>query len=286
MRKGQPAALDVRSIFEAAHDAIEAKEHMERWAEIVNAAFVPDQWHDAPGPEDAWYWHASSLCQCPREAILKRAKLATDGIRVESKNTFAIGHTYHALAQFGMELLGQYKAILTEIGGQHKTLPLAARADLTYWHEGASYIVDWKTESSFAGKHRREEATNGTTARHEHQIQVTAGAMVLESINLAEHTENGWIVYINKESGEIDQQPVEITDDLRREVVVRLGNLEDAWDRWTRFEALPPMLPDEEKRGRDRKLYMATAWQCRPRSESDGRGLYCQARTACFERKP
>ena len=48
MRKGQPAALDVRAIFTAAHDAIDAKEHMDRWAEIVEAAFVPGDWHDKP----------------------------------------------------------------------------------------------------------------------------------------------------------------------------------------------------------------------------------------------
>jgi hypothetical protein len=295
MRKGQPAALDVRQIFERAHDAIEHPNtsERERWAEIVHAAFVPDEWHDSPRDGEPWYWHASSLCQCPREAILKRAGLATDGLRVESKNTFAIGHTYHALAQFGMELLGQYEAIETEIGGRHPLLPLAARADLIYRHDGEDYIVDWKTESTFAGKHRREEATNGTTARHEHQIQVTAGAMVLQEIAavaaLAEITPrrftHGWVVYIDKESGAIDQQPVEITEELRREVVERIGKLEDAWERWERHHVLPPMLPDERKIGRDRKPYMATAWQCRPRSESDPRGLYCSARTSCFARK-
>lgn len=293
MRKGQPAELDVRAIFTAAHDAIDAGEHMDRWAEIVNAAFVPDGWHEQPKEGEPWFWHASSLCQCPREAILKRAKLATDGIRVESKNTFAIGHTYHALAQFGMELLGQYENIATEIGSRHNTLPLTARADLIYQHEDEWYIVDWKTESSFAGKHRREEATNGTTARHEHQIQVTAGAMVLENhdnsgdLSGAQvlHFDRGWVVYINKESGEIDQQPVNITDELRFEVSKRVFDLEEAWARAANDGILPPMLPDEEKTGRDRKKYMAPAWQCRPRSDTDGRGLYCQARSACFARK-
>ena len=285
MRIGQPAALDVRSIFEAAHNAIDNHEHMDRWAEIVNAAFVPDDWHEQPKDGEPWFWHASSLCQCPREAILKRAKLATDGLRVESKNTFAIGHTYHALAQFGMELLGQYDIIQTEIGGQHQTLPLVARADLTYRHEDDDYIVDWKTESSFAGKHRREQASEGTTARHEHQIQVTAGAMVLESKYSGFHFERGWVVYIDKESGNIDQQPVEITDTLRNEVTERLNALEQAWTLATQAGILPPMLLDEEKTGRDRKKYMAPAWQCRPRSETDPRGLYCQARTACFARK-
>lgn len=285
MRTKQPAELDVKAIFTAAHDAIDAKEHMGRWAEIVNAAFVPDDWHDTPTDDETWYWHASSLCQCPREAILKRAKLGTDGIRVESKNTFAIGHTYHALAQFGMELLGQYENVKTEIGGRHSSLPLAARADLIYQHEEEWYIVDWKTESSFAGKHRREEAKDGTTARHEHQIQVTAGAMVLESPGNA-HFDRGWVVYINKESGEIDQQPVNITDDLREEVYDRLGWLETAWKAASEDGILPPMLPDEQKMGRDRKPYMAPAWQCRPRSDTDPRGLYCQSRTACFARKP
>jgi hypothetical protein len=285
VRIGQPAALDVRSIFEAAHNAIDNHEHMDRWAEIVNAAFVPDDWHEQPKDGEPWFWHASSLCQCPREAILKRAKLATDGLRVESKNTFAIGHTYHALAQFGMELLGQYEFIETEVGGRHRMLPLAARADLTYWHEHERYIVDWKTESSFAGKHRREEAQDGTAARHEHQIQVTAGALVLEDYAQTPHRiERGWIVYIDKESGNIDQQPVEITDQLRNEVTERLGALETAWTLATQAGILPPMLPDEEKTGRDRKKYMAPAWQCRPRSDTDGRGLYCQARTACFAR--
>jgi hypothetical protein len=284
MRIGQPAELDVRAIFTAAHNAIDNHEHMDRWAAIVNAAFVPDSWHEQPKEGEPWYWHASSLCQCPREAILKRAKLATDGIRVESKNTFAIGHTYHALAQFGMELLGQYQGVQTEIGGHHASLPLAARADLIYEHGDETYIVDWKTESSFAGKHRREEASEGTTARHEHQIQVTAGAMVLESIYPGNPIERGWVVYIDKESGNIDQQPVEITAELRNEVTERLNALEQAWTLATQAGILPPMLPDEEKTGRDRKKYMAPAWQCRPRSDTDGRGLYCQARTACFAR--
>lgn len=293
MRKGQPAALDVRAIFEAAHDAIDKHEHMERWAEIVNAAFVPDSWHEAPKEGEPWFWHASSLCQCPREAILKRAKLATDGIRVESQNTFAIGHTYHALAQFGMELLGQYPEVHTEIGSKHRTLPLTARADLIYKHEDEWYIVDWKTESSFAGKHRREEATNGTTARHEHQIQVTAGAMCLEDHDQSGDVigaplprfDRGWVIYINKESGEIDQQPVEITAELRREVDHRLADLENAWLDAALNGILPPLLPDEEKTGRDRKKYMAPAWQCRPRSDSDPKGLYCQARSQCFKLK-
>lgn len=288
MRKGQPAELDCRAIFTAAHDAIDKHEHMERWAEIVNAAFVPDSWHEQPKEGEPWFWHASSLCQCPREAILKRAGLATDGLRVESKNTFAIGHTYHALAQFGMELLGQYDEIHTEIGGRHPTLPLAARADLIYQHQGEAYIVDWKTESSFAAKHRREEATNGTAARHEHQIQVTAGAMVIEngpSQGYRPGFGRGWVVYINKESGAIDQQPVEITDELRDEVKHRLLMLENAWTAAANEGKLPPMLPDEEKTGRDRKKYMAPAWQCRPRSDSDPRGLYCSARTASFRMK-
>jgi hypothetical protein len=99
------------------------------------------------------------------------------------------------------------------------------------------------------------------------------------------HYEHGWVIYIDKESGNIDQQPVEITAELRLEVQRRVYALEDAWEGYERVEALPPMLPDEEKTGRDRKKYMAPAWQCRPRSDTDGRGLYCQARTACFARK-
>ena len=290
MRLTQPAELDVRAIFSAAHEAIEHPPDdaaRELWAQIVREAFVPDGWHDQPEPSEQWWWHASSLCQCPREAILKRARLANDGQRVESKNTFAIGHTYHALARFGMHMLGQYVDVRTEIGGRHTTLPLAARADLIYRHGRETYIVDWKTESEFAGKHRREEARNGSSARPEHQIQVTAGAMVLESLDLVggeDTIEQGWVVYIGKESGEIDQQPVAITEPLRAEVVDRIGRLDAAWQDFTLFEELPPLLPDEEKVDkRSGRHFTKPAWQCRARSDTDPRGLYCQARSTCFQ---
>jgi hypothetical protein len=290
VRKGQPAALDVRAIFTAAHEAIEHPPDdaaRELWAQIVREAFVPDGWHDKPQPGEPWYWHASALCKCVREQILKRANLDTDGIRVESKNVFAIGHTYHALARYGMHILGQYEDVRTEVGGVHPRLPLAGRADLAYRFESEPVIVDWKTESEYAGKHRREEKVDGSSARHEHRVQMTADAMILEALDpTIPPYEHGWAVYIGKESGDIDQQHFEITGELRNEVERRVNDLDEAWGDYALLEVLPPVLPDEEKRGRDKKAYMAAPWQCRARSDTDGRGMYCQARTACFERRP
>jgi hypothetical protein len=289
MRTRQPAALDVRAIFTAAHAAIEHPPDdaaREFWAQIVRDAFVPDGWHDKPKPGEPWYWHASGLTKCTREQILKRANLDTDGVRVESKNTFAIGHTYHALARYGMHILGQYENVRTEVGGVHPQLPLAGRADLTYVFEAEPAIVDWKTESKFAGKHRREEKVDGSSARHGDRIQVTADAMILEALDPGiPEFEHGWAVYIDKESGEIDQQHFEITLQLRNEVIERLRVLEDAWSNYALFEQLPPVLPDEEKQDRSKRTYMAPPWQCRPRSDDDPRGMYCQSRVACLEHR-
>lgn len=284
MRQRQPPQLDMRAIFSAAHDAIDSGTDAPRWHEILVSSFGRSEWHEPPAADAVWYWHASGLSQCTREQILKRAKLATDGIRVESRNVFEIGHLYHALAQFGMEQLQQYEDIRTEIGGQHPVIPLAARADIVYRYQGEWVIFENKTESEFAGKHRREERDeNGSSARHEHQVQVTAQAMVLEQelgrIDFA------YVAYIGKESGNVDQQPVLITDALRTEVEARVNKLEVAWFDWALSGILPPMLPDEQKTGRDRKPYMAPAWQCRARGDDDPKGLYCQARSTCFQLK-
>lgn len=280
MRVKQPAALDVRAIFEAAHTAAEAPEWQEQWLGILSRAFGHDTWH-TDQPSGGWCWHASALGSCPRQQILKRAGLATDGTRVESLNTMSIGTLYHCWGELGMLVLSiapnaPYTNVATEIGGYHKELNLAARADLLYRHEGYPILVDYKTEGPYASTGRRKDAKargDKCFAKPEHILQVTATAMVLESLGIAENITHGFVVYIEKSSGEIDQQLVAIDDEAREFVELGVRNLDHAWDVYSRDGVLPPRLS-------------AGHWNCRQRSESDERGMYCSSRRSCMGAPP
>lgn len=286
MRLRQPAQLDTRAILTAALDAKGDSE-----------------WHRNPGPDGVWRWHASSLSACPRQQILKRAAAERDEFVVEtdpleSRLVFELGHQAHTLLQDGIKLSPQYRLIGVEMGGHHPDMPLAALADIVYQHEDEVLICEVKTESHFAATHRREEVwlaedmETMTAARPEHCLQMAAQALVLEATDLLLdepplEIERGWVVYQDKETGEHDQQPVVIGDELRRHVIDRVELLEEFWRRYVADGWLPALLPDElkvDKRHKPPREYFATAWQCRPRSDTDPRGLYCRVREECMTR--
>ena len=278
MRTRQPAQLDTRAILAAALDAK-----------------GESQWHVNPGPDGVYRWHASALGSCTRQQILKRAAaergefvIETDPL--ESRLVFDLGHHYHALMEDGIKASPQYDLIGVEMGGHHPTLPLAALADIVYRHEGEVLIAEVKTESLYAGKHRREESwlaedmETMTSARREHCLQMAAQAIVLEATDgphEIETIERGWVVYISKESGEHDQQPAIIGPELRDQVYSRIEVLEACWRRYLADGTLPDLLADElkvDKRSKPPREYFAPNWLCRPRADDDPRGLYCRVR--------
>lgn len=284
MRQRQPAQLDTRAILTAALDAKGESE-----------------WHKNPGPDGVWRWHASSLASCPRQQILKRAaaergEFTTETDPLESRLVFDLGHYYHGLMQSGLSLSGDYQLLGTEIGGYHPTLPLAALADIVYAYKEEPLILEVKTESTYAAKHRREEVwlcedgETMTAARKEHCVQIAAQAVVLgvrRAFGPIWAVERGWVVYVNKETGEHDQQPVVIGPELRQHVIDRVFMLEMAWSIYTADGILPGLLPDElkvDKRYRPPREYWASPGLCRPRSDSDPRGLYCRVRAECQSR--
>lgn len=292
MRQRQPEALDVRAIFSAAHEAANdpTSPWKRDWNDIITAAFMPNDWHTRQ-PEGRYLWHASALGSCPRRQVLKRAGLDSDGTRVESMNTLAIGTLYHALAEMGMRVLSKqddapYQNVRTEIGGYHPTLNLAARADLVYEHKDITAVVDWKTEAPYGATMRRKDAAkrdDTCSAKLEHIVQLTATAMVLEALGIVpERIDYGWIVYVEKSSGEIDQQMVALTDEARETVEMGVQALDYAWQQWAANDESTPL-------GHARTLpprLGAGHWMCAPRSDKDERGKWCSSRTACFSLPP
>lgn len=294
MRLKARAACDLRTIFEAAYAARDSRDPLlaEMWADTLRTAFETTAWHEKPADGEPWRWHAHSLAACPRQQVLKRAGHDTDGTRLESRFTFDLGHFYEALIAFGIQLVDGYTFLGWQKGGHHDSLPLSALADILYrWDEsGETMILECKTESSFAAKHRREEmwelpSGGSSSARAEHVLQMTAQSMVLEA-NGWPRINYGWAAYVEKEKGDVDEQPVEITDALRERVAQNVGLLEAAWANYAVIDGrLPSRLPNEiklDKRSKPPREYVTGAWQCRPRSDSDNRGLYCPCRSHCF----
>lgn len=284
MRLRQPAQLDTRAILTAALDAKGESE-----------------WHRNPGPDGVWRWHASSLAMCARQQILKRAagelgEFTVETDPLESRLVFDLGHYYHGMLQNGLALVDDYSLIGVEIGGRHPTLPLAALADIVYAYQAEPIILEVKTESHYSGKHRREEVyvcednETMTAARKEHCVQIAAQAVVLEANDPLvgrPMISRGWVVYVDKETGEHDQQPVVIGPELRAHVVDRVNLLERLWARYKADGTLPELLPDElkvDKRHKPPREYFAAPGLCRPRSDSDPRGLYCRVRKECMTR--
>jgi hypothetical protein len=238
------------------------------------ATDAEESWH-REDPEH-WNYHASGLVGCPRQMVLRRQGHDTDGLTLSAQLTFEVGHAYHRLLE---RFCGAYEAaeprfrvLATEAGGTHRVLPLRARCDLLFSWEGEPILCDLKTEAPSADYRRRMEAEKyGYAApyRHEHLIQITAQAMVIESIlMLPKPIERGVVLYINKVNYNVDQVPVLLDENARKYVYEAVARHEVWWV--AQPHRLPPKLaaPDE-------------VWRCQPRSESDARGKWCVCRSYC-----
>jgi hypothetical protein len=276
MRLRQPPELDLRSLFEA------------YFAEKRAAAEERRRSKDG-----IWRWHASELGSCTRQLILRRAALNTDGRTLESELTFELGHRMHdtlteaAYARARRETPEPAFAVLGhDVGGDHPTLLLTGEADLVYSVDAVPMIMDLKTESNLAAPRRRQEASLAgakTSARWSHRLQVRAYKLIIEALHpewgeIAE----GWVLYLNKETGDFDQQPVHLAD-MEGTVEHRLAELEDEWARGS----LPPRLPDQHEMTRTRPPRatgrMLPNGLCRPVSDTDPRGKYCDCRRICMD---
>lgn len=280
MRQRQPAQLDARAILTAALDAK-----------------GDSAWHVNPGADGIWRWHASSMWTCPRQAVLIRAATVIDGAPIEledtpleSRLTFELGHHWHALMQDGVAGLEAYELVGVEVGGWHPELPLAALADIVYRHGEQPVIAEVKSESTHAGPHRRAEAWQQgdgtmTAARLDHARQVWSQAVVLEALGHG-RVEDAWAVYVDKDEGSVDQQPIHIGDVERQAVVDQIALLEEAWSDFLLFNQIPALLPDVvklDKRSKPPREYLMPHGLCQPRvKDSDERGKYCRVRRSCY----
>jgi hypothetical protein len=276
MRLRQPVQLDLRSILEAAFEAKD--ECPEMFMGFMAQQFVEDGWHER-GEE--WVWHASALEGCERASVYNYAGIEREPTRVESMLTFSVGHLYHALMQFGLAVHPDYDLIGHEIGG--KSLGLAARCDAVFRAGDSIILIDVKTEAANSGLMRRKDAKereSATTVRPDHEMQIHATAKVLFDCHQIV-VDEAWVCYVDKDSGDVDQQPVAVSTlgtVLVQERVRTLDSIAIAYDE---SGALPDVLPITEKIGRDRRPYMAKPWRCAPRSESDERGKWCPYRLHC-----
>ena len=270
MRSQQPPDLDIRSILECAFVARD--EAPDLWKLWLEDTYLDDGWHSKPAK--SWWHHASGLGGCDRAAIFKRAGVKPVEHSVESLVTFEVGHHVHLLIQFGLAVHPEYELLAHEIGGFHKGLRIAARCDALYRDKGGRVtILEVKTEKMGADKWRQREAQKAhrqTTANPTHMVQAKATSMVI-SVNRPELApERGWIAYFDKNTGNIDQQPLD-WEDLEEQVIERVHLRNGMWAQYEANGELPDVLDQFPNRG-----------LCQDRGDGTERGLYCQFRESCI----
>jgi hypothetical protein len=233
-----------------------------------------DEWHKEPsvGPDGVtrWYWHASQLTKCPRALILQRAGLARDPISLDGYMAMETGNAFHRVGEDFLadhpDALGNgIEVISVEAGGGHRVLPLKSKPDHILRINKQPVVCDIKSEAGSAVKMRlneQKETKSYDAVRHSHKIQITAGAMVAESLGLYEGLSRlGLVVYISRQIGknkwDFSVETFEITQDLRAEVVDRVNALEAAWVKWETLHVAPDCLPYEMRFGK-----LVPSWLC------------------------
>jgi hypothetical protein len=271
MRTRQPIALDVREILAGAFAVRDTDpSYFGMW--LLDAlAHEEDGWHQQDaGP---FMHHASAISQCLRQSVYERdPEIIPEERSVEALSTFTIGTLYHALLQMGLAVSDRYTLLAHEAGGKHGELNLKAHCDAVFEFDGELAIIDIKTESPFAPKMRRADAKasgRDHSARPEHWDQLLATIMVLQATRPELHPETGWIVYVDKSSGDVDQQQVPVED--VSPVGAKIGRRDAAWSDYALFGTLPDRLKDFPK------------GLCSPRSETDPRGKWCSYRGECLK---
>lgn len=126
---------------------------------------------------------------------------------------------------------------------------------------------------------RRRDAAKAagsrTSARPEHQIQLAATAMVLETNGYPPITE-GRIWYLSRQEWFCDEQPVDLSNpDLRREVERLIHKLDDAWESYQSAALLPHRIDLVNKSNEK--------WKCAPRPKDTRKGKFCPAFMSCMD---
>jgi len=279
LRVRQPKALDIRSILEAAFEARD--EVPDLWALwLAQAHGADDGWHERPAQGEPWRHHASAISECLRRSVFDRAMLPREPLSVESQITFEVGHHIHALIQFGLAVHPEYRLLAHEVGGDVALgvdTYLTALGDAVYQHDGMVQLLEIKSESQWASTGRRREAKEHgrvSYAKPQHMEQMKVQDIVLRTLRRFD-VEAGWVVYWEKNAGQLDQQPVDLGDAALGSAVRRhINEREQAWTEYVNHGHLPPPLPEWPNKG-----------LCQPRSKTDVRGRYCPYRIECLRRK-
>jgi hypothetical protein len=266
----RPPALDVESVLEAAFAVRDTDPaYFGLWVADVYA--TESTWHDQPD-SDVWNHHASTVGECIRKHVIARSGVEKEPFTVGSLVTFEVGKELHLLLQVGLAVHPEYLLLGHEIGGvaERDGIRLAALADAVYLDPaGQCCILDLKSEKDYARGWREKEAAAAarlTSVKPEHALQLKATAAVIH--RLTEHRPLwGWVIYFNKNSGDIDPQlvPLGVAD-----VVEALQRREQAWTEYNVLGVLPARLETFPSKG-----------LCTPRSASDPRGKWCGFRQYC-----
>jgi hypothetical protein len=242
-------------------------------------------WHDEAHKPDGYKWHASSLTFCTRREILKRAGYVMDMDDPDQAMLLEQAKMIHewmerAITAYCADPSNEAEILVTEIGYTHTTLNLRAKPDALLSIRGVPVLVDYKTEKE-GGMSRRQDAAKAagsrTSARYEHQIQLAATAMCLETNGYPAISE-GRVWYLSRQEWFTDEQPVDLGDSLLRlEVERKIHALDEAWAAYEGGAVLPHRIDLEAK--------PQEKWKCATRTKDPLKGKFCPARQVCYDRR-
>lgn len=241
-------------------------------------------WHDE-GSKDEYKWHASGLTFCSRREILKRAGYVMTTDDPDQAMLLEQAKMIHewmerAITAYCADPVNEAQILCTEIGYTHPTLNLRAKPDALLEIKGVPVLVDYKTEKEGGMSRRRDAAKQSgakTSARWEHQLQLAATAMVLETNGYPAITE-GRVWYLSRQEWFTDEQPVDLGDSLlRMEVERKIHDLDAAWEAYQANATLPHRINLEQK--------PQEKWKCATRTKEPTKGKFCPAYSVCYDRR-
>jgi len=259
-----------------------------------------DSYFSNPDATGKWWWHASSLAfGCIRRMVLERACRTTGAIPLDptpldGRMNMLIGTLWHEAVERGVRYLptilpgASVEVLHVEEAFYHKDIPLVAKPDGVFRINGRIVVYDIKTEKTNSAKYRAQEARDEgrhTTAKPDHQLQLAAQALCLES-NGVGPVEQGMIYYIERNNGWLEAPPVDLSGSIQRLQVKRIvDQAEAAWAAFVQGSkegrvVLPPRLPGALEAGRDGK-----PWNCRVQSTQTKHGKYCTVASFCQDRR-
>ena len=222
------------------------------------------------GPDG--YWHPSALFGCLRQAIYaSRGTEITDPRDDRSKRILRVGHQFHEYVQGAVNADPRIARAYEEVKILDDELRIKGSLDhiVVYRANDRLEVEEYKTINSNAFKYRDLPKPDhvGQLATYLFVLGRTGG-LASDGTIIPPTDARGRIAYVSKDDLLVEEFTVLLTPGKERDIRRRIAYLDSYAAHGT---ALPPRLPDEEKKGKEKGF--KRAFLCN----------YCPYQRRCWE---